>query len=169
MLPSGLHSGVLYLTNHNRMFPPTTDPTDTQKADALDRWVERQKEEAMRNLPTDLEVVPSPLLLEEMDLAPDGPGSGCDAVDLFTFLSWEAEKSLRRSAGLSVPQSAYGGFRLAIPCPGTGPLRRRSPPAPLAAHSGLAVKPSPSSRRKTRRRGAPSCGLAGEEVVSQPA
>ncbi|KAK5601455.1 hypothetical protein CRENBAI_026206 [Crenichthys baileyi] len=49
------------------MIPPTTDPADKQKADALDRWVQRQKEEAMRNLPKDLEVLPSPLLLEQMD------------------------------------------------------------------------------------------------------
>ncbi|KAK5616391.1 hypothetical protein CRENBAI_012683 [Crenichthys baileyi] len=49
------------------MIPPTTDPADKRKADALDRWVERQKEEAMRNLPTDLEVLPSPLLLERME------------------------------------------------------------------------------------------------------
>ncbi|KAK5622940.1 hypothetical protein CRENBAI_022107 [Crenichthys baileyi] len=40
------------------MIPPTTDPADKRKADALDRWVERLKEEAMRNLPTDLEVLP---------------------------------------------------------------------------------------------------------------
>ncbi|KAK5622087.1 hypothetical protein CRENBAI_010772, partial [Crenichthys baileyi] len=51
----------------NRMIPPTTDPADKQKADALDRWVQRQKEEAMRNLPNDLEVLPSPLLLEQME------------------------------------------------------------------------------------------------------
>ncbi|MEQ2313200.1 hypothetical protein AMECASPLE_039201 [Ameca splendens] len=101
-----------------------------------------------------------------MDLADQHQAS---SMDLLTFLSREAEKSLRRSAGLSVPQSAYGGSRLAIPCPGTGPLRRRSPPAPLAAHFGPAVKPSPSSRRKRRRRGAPFCGSAAEEVVSQPA
>ncbi|KAK5599601.1 hypothetical protein CRENBAI_018602 [Crenichthys baileyi] len=49
------------------MFPPTTDPANKLKADGLDRWVERQKEEAMRNLPTDLEVLPSPLLLEQME------------------------------------------------------------------------------------------------------
>ncbi|KAK5622306.1 hypothetical protein CRENBAI_005947 [Crenichthys baileyi] len=49
------------------MIPPTTDPADKQKADALDRWVQRQKEEAMRNLPKDLEVLPSPLLLEQME------------------------------------------------------------------------------------------------------
>ncbi|KAK5606144.1 hypothetical protein CRENBAI_026299 [Crenichthys baileyi] len=73
----------------------------------------------MRNLPTDLEVLPSPLLLEQME-------------------------------------------REALP--------RRSPPAPLAVHSDPAVKPSPSSRRKKRRRGGtPSCGSAGEEVVSLPA
>ncbi|KAK5623984.1 hypothetical protein CRENBAI_023754 [Crenichthys baileyi] len=48
------------------MFPPTTDPADKLNADALG-WVEHQKEEAMRNLPTDLEVLPSPLLLEQME------------------------------------------------------------------------------------------------------
>ncbi|KAK5608073.1 hypothetical protein CRENBAI_005153, partial [Crenichthys baileyi] len=37
-----------------------------RRADALDRWVECRREEAMRNLPTDLEVLPSPLLLEQM-------------------------------------------------------------------------------------------------------
>ncbi|KAK5603621.1 hypothetical protein CRENBAI_003527 [Crenichthys baileyi] len=47
------------------MSPPTTDPANKLKA--LDRWLERQKEEAMRNLPTDLEVLPSPLLLEQME------------------------------------------------------------------------------------------------------
>ncbi|KAK5623400.1 hypothetical protein CRENBAI_014846 [Crenichthys baileyi] len=102
------------------------------------------------------------------ELAPAGPGTGRGAVDLFTFLSREAKKTLRRSAGLSVPQSAFDGSGLAIPCPGTGPLRRRSLPAPLASHSGPALKPSPSSHRKKRRRGAPSCS-AGEEVVSLPA
>ncbi|KAK5602011.1 hypothetical protein CRENBAI_017762 [Crenichthys baileyi] len=66
MLPSSLHSGVLYVASPNRMTPPTTDPADKQKADALDRWVRRQKEEAMMNLPKDLEVLPSPLLLEQM-------------------------------------------------------------------------------------------------------
>ncbi|KAK5600128.1 hypothetical protein CRENBAI_008242 [Crenichthys baileyi] len=105
---------------------------------------------------------------EEMELAPAGPGSGRGAVDLFTFLSRDAEKTLRHSAGLSVPQSAYYGSRLAIPCPGTGPLRHRPLPAHLAAHSSPAVKPSPSSRPKKRRRGPPSCS-AGKEVVSLPA
>ncbi|KAK5604400.1 hypothetical protein CRENBAI_017947 [Crenichthys baileyi] len=46
------------------------------------------------------------------ELAPAGPGSGRGAVDLFTFLPREAEKTLRRSAGLSVPQSAYDGSRI---------------------------------------------------------
>ncbi|KAK5623621.1 hypothetical protein CRENBAI_010471 [Crenichthys baileyi] len=102
----------------NRMIPPTTDLADKQKADALDRWVQRQKEEAMRNLPKDLEVLPSQLLLEQME---------CEAV------------------------------------------QRRSPPAPLAAHSGPAVKSSPSSRRKKRQRGAPSCVSAGEESLTAAA
>ncbi|KAK5600775.1 hypothetical protein CRENBAI_010318 [Crenichthys baileyi] len=97
-----------------------------------------------------------------MDLADEHQAS---SMDLFTFLSREAEKTLRRNAGLSVPQSAYNGSRLAIPCPGTGPLRRRSPPAPLAAHSGPAVKSSPSSRCKKRRCGAPSCGSAGSARI----
>ncbi|MEQ2297678.1 hypothetical protein AMECASPLE_037034 [Ameca splendens] len=67
-----------------------------------------------------------------MDLADDHQAS---AMDLFTFLSREVEKSLCRSAGLSVPQSAYDGSRLAILCPGTSPLRHHSPPAPLALWS----------------------------------
>ncbi|KAK5602087.1 hypothetical protein CRENBAI_016724, partial [Crenichthys baileyi] len=81
------------------------------------------------------------------------------AMDIFTFLSREAEKTLRRSAGLSVPQSAFDGSRLVIPCPGTGPLRRRSSSPPLH----LAVRPTSSSRRKKRRRGAPTCFSAGVE------
>ncbi|MEQ2222113.1 hypothetical protein ILYODFUR_022544 [Ilyodon furcidens] len=97
-----------------------------------------------------------------MDLADEHQAS---SMDLFTFLSQEAEKTLRRSAGLSVPQSACDGSRLAIPCPGTGPLRRRSSSPPL--HS--AVKRTSSSRHKKRRRGASPCGLAGEDVVSLPA
>ncbi|KAK5619619.1 hypothetical protein CRENBAI_011136 [Crenichthys baileyi] len=101
-----------------------------------------------------------------MDLADEPQAS---SMDLFTFLSWEAEKTLRRLAGLSVPQSAYDGSRLAIPCPGTGPLRRRSPPAPLAAHQGLAAKPTSSFRHKKRRRGAPSCVSAGEESLTAAA
>ncbi|KAK5605224.1 hypothetical protein CRENBAI_019358 [Crenichthys baileyi] len=150
------------------MIPPTVELADSRQESARDQWFQQQMEEAMKHLPTDLEVVPSPLLLEEMELAPAGPGSGRGAVNLFTFLSREAEKTLRRSAGLSVPQSAFDGSSLAIPCPGIGPLRRRSLPAPLALHSGPALKPSPSSRRKKRRSGAPSCST-GEEVVSLPA
>ncbi|KAK5613442.1 hypothetical protein CRENBAI_021631 [Crenichthys baileyi] len=167
-LPPRLLSGFLRSTDHNRMNPPTMELADSRQESARDRWVRQEMEEAMKCLPTDLEVVPSPLLLEEMELAPAGPGSGRGAVDLFAFLSREAERTLRRSAGLSVPQSAYDGSGLAIPCPGTGPFRRRSMPAPLAAHSGPAVKPSPSSRRKKRRRGALSCS-AGEEGVCLPA
>ncbi|MEQ2221934.1 hypothetical protein ILYODFUR_020744 [Ilyodon furcidens] len=56
-----------YLASPNRMFPPTLDHADKQKADALDRWVERQKDVAMSHLPIDLEVLPSPLLLEQME------------------------------------------------------------------------------------------------------
>ncbi|MEQ2225825.1 hypothetical protein ILYODFUR_021432 [Ilyodon furcidens] len=67
MLPACLHSGVLRCTHPDRMFPPNTDPADEQKADALDRWVQRQMEEAMRHLPKDLEVLPSPLLLDQME------------------------------------------------------------------------------------------------------
>ncbi|KAK5614372.1 hypothetical protein CRENBAI_000612 [Crenichthys baileyi] len=48
------------------MFPTTTDPTDEQRISAQDCWVQRQMEEAMRHLPADLEVLPSPLLLEQM-------------------------------------------------------------------------------------------------------
>ncbi|XP_047239040.1 uncharacterized protein LOC124878901 [Girardinichthys multiradiatus] len=88
------------------------------------------------------------------------------SMDLLTFQSREVEKSLRRSAGLSVPQSAYDGSRLAIPVPGTGPLRRRSPPPHLVVCSGPAVGPTSSSRRKKRRRAGVPSRSAGEEVVS---
>ncbi|KAK5612853.1 hypothetical protein CRENBAI_005615 [Crenichthys baileyi] len=151
MLPARLHSGVPHNASPNRMFPPNKDLADSRQVSANNLWVQRQVEEAMKNLPSDLEVLPSPPLLEEMELAPAGPGSGRGAVDLLTFLSREVERTLRRSAGLSVPQSACDGSRLAIPCPGTGPLRRCSPPAPLVAHQGQAAKPTSSSRRKKRQ------------------
>ncbi|KAK5605906.1 hypothetical protein CRENBAI_004010 [Crenichthys baileyi] len=67
MLPTHLRSGDPYNASRNRMFLANLDLADKQKADALDRLVERQKEEAMRNLPNDLEVLPSPLLLEQME------------------------------------------------------------------------------------------------------
>ncbi|KAK5617231.1 hypothetical protein CRENBAI_010029 [Crenichthys baileyi] len=117
MLPASLHSGVLHFATPDRMFPPTTVPADKQKADALDRWVQQEMEEAMRNLPTDLEVLPSPLLLEQME----------------------------RKA-----------------------VQRRSPPAPLAAHSGPAVKPSPSSRRKKRGRGFPASQPLSARLAAPP-
>ncbi|KAK5622912.1 hypothetical protein CRENBAI_022517 [Crenichthys baileyi] len=66
MLPASLHSGVLRYTNPNIMFPPTFDPADTLGV-CQTHWVQRQKEKAMRHLPTDLEVLPSPLLLEQME------------------------------------------------------------------------------------------------------
>ncbi|KAK5603517.1 hypothetical protein CRENBAI_005931 [Crenichthys baileyi] len=69
MLPTRLHSGILYLASPNRMFPPNLDLTDDHQASSM---------------------------------------------DLFTFLSREAEKTLRHSAGLSVPQSAYDGSSEAL-------------------------------------------------------
>ncbi|MED6250474.1 hypothetical protein ATANTOWER_018228, partial [Ataeniobius toweri] len=96
-----------------------------------------------------------------MDLADEHQAN---SMDIFTFLSREAEKTLRRSAGLSVPQSAFYGSRLAIPCPGTIPLRRHSSP-PL--HS--AVRPTSSSRRKKHRCAGVPSRSAGKEVVSQSA
>ncbi|MEQ2216566.1 hypothetical protein XENOCAPTIV_018365 [Xenoophorus captivus] len=111
MLPASLHSGFLRCSSPDRMFPPNKDLADSRQVSARDRWVQRQMEEAMKHLPSNLEVLPSPLLLEEMELAPAGPGCDRGAVVLFTFLSREAEKTLRRSAGLSVPQSAFDGSR----------------------------------------------------------
>ncbi|MED6289691.1 hypothetical protein CHARACLAT_005503 [Characodon lateralis] len=66
MLPASLHSGVLYLASPNRMIPPHMDLADSRQESARDRWVQQQVEEAMKHLPTDLEVLPSPLLLEQM-------------------------------------------------------------------------------------------------------
>ncbi|KAK5621676.1 hypothetical protein CRENBAI_022061 [Crenichthys baileyi] len=78
------------------MFPPTTDPADKLRADALDRYVERQKEEVMRNLPTDLEVLPSPLLLEQME---------CEAAQRQRVreVCFVPPPQLRRSPPASVP------------------------------------------------------------------
>ncbi|MEQ2240247.1 hypothetical protein ILYODFUR_012884 [Ilyodon furcidens] len=49
------------------MFPPNMDLADSRQESAMDRWVKQEMEEAMRLLPTDLEVLPSPLLLEQME------------------------------------------------------------------------------------------------------
>ncbi|KAK5611137.1 hypothetical protein CRENBAI_021443 [Crenichthys baileyi] len=68
MLPAHLHSEVLCYTNPDRMFPPNMDLADSRQESARDRWVQQQMEEAMTHLPADLEVLPSPLLLEQMEL-----------------------------------------------------------------------------------------------------
>ncbi|KAK5624099.1 hypothetical protein CRENBAI_015015 [Crenichthys baileyi] len=77
MLPASLHSGVLHLASPDRMFPPNTDFADSRQVSARDRWVQRQMEEAMRHLPTDLEVLPSPLLLEQMEREAAQRREGC--------------------------------------------------------------------------------------------
>ncbi|KAK5606969.1 hypothetical protein CRENBAI_011949 [Crenichthys baileyi] len=112
MLPAHLHSTVLRYTNSDRMFSPNMDLADGRQESTRDRWVQQQMEEAMRHLQADLEVLPSPLLLEQME----------------------------REA-----------------------VQRRSPPAPLVARPDLAAKPASFSRRRKRRRGAPSCFSASEE------
>ncbi|MEQ2308338.1 hypothetical protein AMECASPLE_027295 [Ameca splendens] len=158
MLPACLHSGVLGCTKPDRMFLPKLELADGRQESSSDHWLQQQMKKGMNHLPSDLEVVSSPLCWRRWSshlLVLHGRG----VVDLFTFLSREAEKTLRRSAGLSVPQSAYDGSRLAIPCPETGPLSCRLSSPPL--HT--AVKPLSSSRRKKRRRGAPSCVSASEE------
>ncbi|KAK5610357.1 hypothetical protein CRENBAI_006385 [Crenichthys baileyi] len=43
------------------------DLADSRQESARDRWVQQQREEAVKHLPTDLEVLPSPLLLEQME------------------------------------------------------------------------------------------------------
>ncbi|MEQ2216808.1 hypothetical protein XENOCAPTIV_022676 [Xenoophorus captivus] len=40
---------------------------DDRQERASDRWIQQQMEEAMKHLPADLEVLPSPLLLEQME------------------------------------------------------------------------------------------------------
>ncbi|MEQ2242342.1 hypothetical protein ILYODFUR_034948 [Ilyodon furcidens] len=72
------------------------------------------------------------------------PESCKKEIDLFSYLSLEAEKTLQRSAGLPLPQSAYDGSRLVIPCPGTGPLSCRSSSPPL--HMGRRSLPGLSER-----------------------
>ncbi|KAK5610184.1 hypothetical protein CRENBAI_009906 [Crenichthys baileyi] len=43
------------------------DLADSRQESARDQWIQRQMEEAMRHLPTDLEALSSPLLLEQME------------------------------------------------------------------------------------------------------
>ncbi|KAK5617556.1 hypothetical protein CRENBAI_003946 [Crenichthys baileyi] len=111
-----IHRGNIFKVLTECFRQPRTPRTSRRQTSWIAGFSVRRRR--MRNLPTDLEVLPSPLLLEQME----------------------------REAVL-----------------------RRSPPSPLAAHSGPAVKASPSSRHKKRRCGAPSCGSAGEEVFSLPA
>ncbi|MED6266103.1 hypothetical protein CHARACLAT_032219 [Characodon lateralis] len=67
MLPACLHFGVLRCTNPDKMFPPNMDLADGRQESARDRWVQQQMEELMRHLPADLEVLPFPPLLEQME------------------------------------------------------------------------------------------------------
>ncbi|KAK5622687.1 hypothetical protein CRENBAI_026100 [Crenichthys baileyi] len=67
MLPVRLDSGVLHHTSLDRMFPSTLDIADRKQDRARDHWVKQQIEEAMRHRPADLEVLPSPLLLKQME------------------------------------------------------------------------------------------------------
>ncbi|KAK5620679.1 hypothetical protein CRENBAI_020390 [Crenichthys baileyi] len=62
---SSQHASVLFLRPANDS--ANYGPRRQAEGRCLDRWVQRQKEEAMRNLPKDLEVLPSPLLLEQME------------------------------------------------------------------------------------------------------
>ncbi|KAK5610271.1 hypothetical protein CRENBAI_007797 [Crenichthys baileyi] len=77
----------------------------------------------------------------------------------------EAEKTLHCPAGLLVPQSAYIGSSLAIPCPGTAPFSCRSS-SPLLCP---VAKPTCSSWRKKRCHDAASCFSAGKEEVPMSA
>ncbi|KAK5613343.1 hypothetical protein CRENBAI_023517 [Crenichthys baileyi] len=43
------------------------DLADKKQDSGLDCWVQQQKEEALKHLPDDLEVLPSPLLLKQME------------------------------------------------------------------------------------------------------
>ncbi|KAK5604838.1 hypothetical protein CRENBAI_008924 [Crenichthys baileyi] len=49
------------------MYPPLMNLADERQASAIDLWVQQQMVEALRNLSDVLKVLPSPLLLEEMD------------------------------------------------------------------------------------------------------
>ncbi|KAK5600741.1 hypothetical protein CRENBAI_010867 [Crenichthys baileyi] len=127
------------------MFPPNMDFVDRGQDTAMDRWIRQQFQEAQRLLPDDLEVLPSPLLLQQM----------------------EREATQRRDSptgGLPLPQSAYDGSRLPIRCPRTGLLGHCSS-SPLL-HP--AAEPTFSSHRKKRRHGVASCFSVSEEEVLMP-
>ncbi|MEQ2163554.1 hypothetical protein GOODEAATRI_031389, partial [Goodea atripinnis] len=53
-----------------------------------------------------------------------------EVITLWEYLRREAEKSSRQAAERSKQRSPFWGSRLAIPLPGTGPLRHRPSPHP---------------------------------------
>ncbi|KAK5607299.1 hypothetical protein CRENBAI_002259 [Crenichthys baileyi] len=119
----------------------------------------------MRHLPTDVEVLPSllpehmerrenregaQLLLPLLRLSPPAPLA---ARQRRNHRKAEAEKTLRRSTGLPLPQSAYDGSRLPIPCLSYG------------SEAHVLLPPQETSARSTfllfgRRGGLPSPRLA---------
>ncbi|KAK5603172.1 hypothetical protein CRENBAI_014405 [Crenichthys baileyi] len=140
------------------MFPPTTDPADKRKEDALDRWVQCQKEEAMRNLPTDMEVLPSPLLLEQMEReavqhrCPPALWSSSEALALlppqetsawstFLWFGWR---------GGGFPASRCEGCgKPDTPQPDSGP----DTPQPVSPQPGMTPDPKSASTSSTCHRG----------------
>ncbi|MEQ2229035.1 hypothetical protein ILYODFUR_014762 [Ilyodon furcidens] len=67
MLPASLYFGFVRCSSPDRMILPKMDLADSRQESVRDCWVQQQMEEVMRHLPTDLEVLPSPLLLKQME------------------------------------------------------------------------------------------------------
>ncbi|KAK5609705.1 hypothetical protein CRENBAI_026251 [Crenichthys baileyi] len=132
------------------MIPSTTDPADKRKADALDSWVERQKEEAMRNLPTDLAVLPSPLLLEQMEheaAQRQRVREGCSVPppQLRSKQSSSSRRRNRRRAGVNSRSAGEEVVSLPADVRTAASKPASSSATALSARLPTASKPAPSS------------------------
>ncbi|MED6242305.1 hypothetical protein ATANTOWER_002777 [Ataeniobius toweri] len=70
------------------MFLPHMDLADRRHESARDRWVQQQMEETMRRLPDDLEVLPSQLLVEQMECEAAQCRGNWESCPLLLLLLW---------------------------------------------------------------------------------
>ncbi|MED6258204.1 hypothetical protein ATANTOWER_004269 [Ataeniobius toweri] len=94
------------------MFPAKLDLADGKQESASDRWVQQQMEEAMRHLPADLEVLPSPLLLEQTEREVVQRRSLYDSAGLLVFAG--SGQGLYVSVGLHVSPAGCQGLYVSV-------------------------------------------------------
>ncbi|KAK5605170.1 hypothetical protein CRENBAI_023315 [Crenichthys baileyi] len=114
---------------------------------ARDHWIQQQMEEAMRNLPADLEVLPSPLLLEQMERENRRRG-------VFSSLSAGEEESpmaaaVTSGAVVSLPADVKAAASTPASSSATAPSPRLAAALPMpSSHSPLSF---PELREKIRQ------------------